>query len=109
VKGQMGLFEEVKVEVEKPEPPTTVRIGKREARVPLYKKRREALENLKTLLEELEGKDVHIGFYSGARGHFWINNLKLAAPKVESLTLGGQVALGCRPPRKKGGLCQNLH
>jgi hypothetical protein len=53
----MGLFEEVKVEVEKPEPPTTVRIGKREARVPLYKKRREALEKLKTLLAELEGKE----------------------------------------------------
>ena len=90
MKGQMALFEEVKVEVEKPEPPTTVRIGKREARVPLYKKRREALEKLKTLLAELEGKDVYISFCNGARGHFWINNLKLAALKVESLTLGGK-------------------
>ena len=59
VKGQMGLFEEAKVESEQPQPPTTVRIGKREARVPLYKKRREALEKLKTLLAELEGKDVY--------------------------------------------------
>jgi hypothetical protein len=49
VKEQMALFEEVKVEVEKPPPPTTVRIGKRETRVPLYKKRREALDKLKAL------------------------------------------------------------
>jgi hypothetical protein len=41
VKGQMALFGEVKVKVEKPPSPTTVRIGKREARAPLYKKRRE--------------------------------------------------------------------
>jgi hypothetical protein len=74
----MALFEEVKVESEQPQPPTTVRIGKREARVPLYKKRREALEKLKTLLAELEGKDVYIGFCNGARGYFWLNNLKLA-------------------------------
>ena len=91
MKGQMALFGEAKVEGEQPQPPTMVRIGKREARVPLYKKRREALENLKTLLEELEGKDVHIGFYSGARGHFWINNLKLAALKVESMAFGAQL------------------
>jgi hypothetical protein len=86
----MALFEKVKVEIEQPQPPTMVRIGKREARVPLYKKRREALEKLKTLLAELEGKDVYIGFCNGARGHFWLNNLKLAALKVESLTLGGK-------------------
>jgi hypothetical protein len=86
----MALFEKVKVEIEQPQPPTMVRIGKREARVPLYKKRREALEKLKTLLVELEGKDVYIGFCNGARGHFWLNNLKLAALKVESLTLGGK-------------------
>jgi len=34
VKGQMALFEKVKVEIEQPQPPTMVRIGKREARVP---------------------------------------------------------------------------
>ena len=67
-----------------------VRIGKREARVPLYKKRREALEKLKTLLAELEGKDVYISFCNGSRGHFWLNNLKLAALKVESFAFGGK-------------------
>jgi hypothetical protein len=87
----MALFEEAKVEVEKQEPPTIVRIGKREPRVQLYKKRREALEKLKTLLAELEGKDVYISFCNGARGHFWLNNLKLTALKVESLAFGSQL------------------
>ena len=91
MKGQMALFEEAKVEVEKPEPPTMVRIGKREARVPLYKKRREALEKLKALLAELEGKDIYVGFCNGARGHFWINNLKLARLKVDGLTGGDKL------------------
>ena len=90
MKGQMALFEKVKVEIEQPQPPTMVRIGKREARVPLYKKRREALEKLETLLAELEGKDVYIGFCNGSRGHFWLNNLKLAALKVESFAFGGK-------------------
>ena len=52
----MALFEEAKVELEKPEPPTVVRLGRREAKVPLHKKRREALEKLKTLLAEFGGE-----------------------------------------------------
>jgi len=88
VKGQMALFENVKVQVEQPPPPTRVRVGKREARVPLYKKRREALEKLKALLAELEGKDVYIGWCAGSRGHFWLSNLKLERLQVEGISFG---------------------
>ena len=86
MKGQMSLFEEAKIELEKPEPPTAVRLGRREARVPLYKKRREALEKLKALLNELEGKDVYISFCGGSRSHFWFNYLKLERLRVGSFT-----------------------
>ena len=88
MKGQMSLFEEAKIELEKPEPPTAVRLGRREAKVPLHKKRREALEKLKALLNELEGKDVYISFCGGARSHFWLNHLKLERLRAESFTGG---------------------
>jgi len=55
---QLGLFEKAEVKVEKPKPPTTVRLGARVAQIPLWKRRREALAALHALLDELEGKRV---------------------------------------------------
>ena len=52
--GQIGLFEEARVKIEDPEPMTTVRVGSRVAKIPLHKKRREALKKLMEILEELE-------------------------------------------------------
>lgn len=74
---------EVEVDVEKPEPATSVRLGKRAARVPLHKQRREALAQLMEILTELEGKDIYIGSYSAAGGHFWLDNLKLPRLKLD--------------------------
>jgi len=63
--------------VGEPEPTTEVRLGKRSAQYPLRKKRREALTRLMEILEELEGKDIHIGSYDVGGRHFWVDALKL--------------------------------
>ena len=80
---QLDIFGEAKVEIEKPEPTTEVRLGKQSVRYPLHKKRREALTRLKEILKELEGKDVYVGSYEAGGGHFWIDNLKLTRLQLE--------------------------
>lgn len=80
---QLDLFGEAKVTVEEPEPMTTVKVGHREAQIPLRRKRREALDRLISVLDELEGKDVYIGWCGGTRSHFWLNHLKLGRLEVE--------------------------
>ena len=81
MKGQLSLLEET--EVSQPEPKTEVRLGHRSARVSLAKKRREALEKLTSILNQLEGKDVYVSWCGGARSHFWLTNLKLSRLQVE--------------------------
>ncbi len=79
--GQIDLFEGVKLA--EPEPLTTVRLGRKAARIPLRKKRREAINRLMEILEELEGKDIHIGSYDAGGRHFWLDNLKLPRLQLE--------------------------
>jgi len=78
---QMSLFEGVKVA--EPEPTTPVRVGSRVAKIPLRKRRREALTRLMAILAELEGKDVWIGSYDAGGRHFWLDNLKLPRLQLE--------------------------
>ena len=80
---QLDLFGETKVEVEQPDPMTEVKLGRRSARFPLRKKRREALARLMEILESLEGKDIYIGSYEIGGRHFWVNNLKLPRLQLE--------------------------
>ena len=80
---QLGLFEKAEVEGKQPDPRTRVQVGTRIAQVPLRRKRREALQRLMEVLEQLEGKDVYISTYGGAHNHFWLNNLKLGRLRVE--------------------------
>ena len=83
---QLGLFGEAKVEVEeveKPESIPTIRVGSRVVQIPLRKKRREACNRLMEILEDLEGKDVHIGSYEIGGRHFWVDNLKLPRLKLD--------------------------
>lgn len=89
---QLDLFNEAKVEIETPEPMTTVRLGKREARVPLRKQRREALALLKDILADLEGKDIYIGSYDAGGRHYWLDNLRLQRLQVENLSFGTDLA-----------------
>ncbi len=79
----LNLFEEAGVEVAEPEPMTTVTVGSRVAQIPLHKKRREACNRLMEILEELEGKDIHIGSYDAGGRHFWFGDLKLPRLKLD--------------------------
>jgi hypothetical protein len=79
--GQLDLFEGVKLA--EPEPLTTVKLGRKEARIPLRKQRREAITRLMEILQELEGKDIHIGSYDAGGRHFWLDNLKLPRLQLE--------------------------
>ena len=74
---QLDLFGEAKVEVGQPEPMTEVKLGRRSARIPLRKQRREALNKLMGILAELERKDIYIGSYDAGGRHFWLDNLLL--------------------------------
>lgn len=78
---QLDLFGGIKMA--EPEPMTEVRLGHRSARIPLRKKRREACNRLMEIIEELEGKDIHIGCYEAGGKHFWFDNLKLPRLKLE--------------------------
>jgi len=80
---QMSLFKEAKVSVAEPEPMTPVRVGSRVAQIPLRKRRRQALERLMEVLDQLEGKDVYIGTCGGANSHFWLDKIKLGRLKLE--------------------------
>ncbi|GAH71752.1 unnamed protein product, partial [marine sediment metagenome] len=80
---QLDLFGEAKVEVGQPEPMTEVKLGHRSVRIPLRKKRREALNKLMEILKELEGKDIYIGSYDAGGHHYWIDNLLLRRLQLE--------------------------
>jgi len=79
--GQLDLFDGVNLA--EPEPTITVRLGRKTAQIPLRKKRREAIMRLMEILEELEGKDIHIGSYDAGGRHFWLDNLKLPRLQLE--------------------------
>jgi len=80
---QMGLFEEASVEVQDPDPMTTVQVGSRVAQIPLHKRRREACNKLTEILQQLEGKDIHIGSYDAGGRHYWVQSLKLPRLKLD--------------------------
>ena len=80
---QLDLFAEAKVKVEEPEPTTEVRLGKRSARIPLRKQRREAIARLMEILAELEGSDIWIGSYDAGGRHYWLDNLKLPRLRLD--------------------------
>jgi hypothetical protein len=80
---QLDLFNEARVEVEKPEPVTEVKLGRRSARIALRRQRRAALARLMEILAELEGKDIYIGSYDTGGRHFWIDNLLLKRLQLE--------------------------
>lgn len=80
---QLDLFAESRVEIEKPEPKTELRVGRHTVQIPLRRKRREACASLVEILSDLEGKDIHIGSYEAGGRHFWLDNLKLTRLQLE--------------------------
>jgi hypothetical protein len=81
----LDLFNEAKVEIEKPEPSTTWQAGSREIRLPIRRQRKEAVAQLREILKGLEGKDIFIGSYHAGGRHYWLDNLKLSRLVVENL------------------------
>ena len=79
----MSMFEEADIEVREPDPMTTVQVGNRVAQIPLRKRRREACNKLMEILQQLEGKDIHIGSYDAGGRHYWVQNLKLPRLKLD--------------------------
>ena len=94
---QLGLFEEAKVSVAEPEPMTTVRVGSRVAQIPLRKRRRQALERLMEVLNQLEGKDIYIGSYDAGGQHYWVNNLLLRRLQLEYFPSSSKPILATSP------------
>ena len=78
---QLDLFGGVKLA--EPEPTTPLRVGSREIQIPLRKRRREACNRLMEILQQLEGKDIHIGSYDAGGRHYWVGNLKLPRLKLD--------------------------
>jgi hypothetical protein len=84
ISGQLDLFEETGVDLsERPTVRTTVRLGQHAAKPNLAKKRLEALKAFMELLEELEGKNIYVGFCGGSRSHFWFDKIRLGKLHAE--------------------------
>lgn len=77
---QRGLFEREELKQCQVEPKTEVRLGKRSARVPLAKRNRQALAELKEILAQLEGKNILVNQHCD---FWWYQRLKLNRLKVQ--------------------------
>lgn len=77
---QPGLFETEVINKCQVEPKTTVKLGRRTARVDLKKKRKEATDKLKEVLARLEGKDIKVSQYCD---YWWYSGLRLNRLKVD--------------------------
>ena len=49
------------------------------------------------ILEQLEGKDIHISTYGGSGNHFWLSNLKLGRLQIEKIPGDGKTTNGKTP------------
>ena len=77
---QLGLFEQEELKQCRVETKTTVKLGKRSARVPLAKRNRQALAKLKEILAQLEGKDILVNQHCD---FWWYQRLKLNRLQVQ--------------------------
>ena len=77
---QPGLFNTEELKQCRVEPKTIVRLGARSAQIALRRKRKEATEQLKVVLTQLEGKDILVSQYCD---YWWYNNLRLSRLKVD--------------------------
>ena len=79
---QLGLLDTGERQDYQIENKTMVRLGRHSAQVSLKKKRREATERLKEILNQLEGKDILVSQYCD---FWWYNALRLSRLKVSWL------------------------
>jgi len=96
--GQLGLFTEEEVKECQPEPKTEVRLGRRSAQPRLASKRREALQKLVAVMEQLQGKDILVSYCGGSHSHWWFDDLRLKRLSMEKPWWWKDKPLGDRLP-----------
>jgi len=77
---QLGLLDEEELQKCQVEEKTEVRLGRHSAKIPLKRKRREAIEKLKDVLQQLEGKDILVSQYCD---FWWYDHLRLSRLHTE--------------------------
>jgi hypothetical protein len=108
VSTQLDLFGTAKVEVDKPEPRTPVRLGHRVAQPNLARKRRQALKSFTALLDKLEGENIWVSWCGGARSHFCLDKLKLERLQVERSWRKGDIPNGVIVLWGRRGACVRI-
>ena len=78
--GQLSLLNSDEKQDYQIEQTTTVRLGKQSAEIPLQKRNKAAIKQLKEILPQLEGKDILISQYSD---YWWHQDLRLKRLQVE--------------------------
>ena len=78
--GQLSLLDSAEKQDYQIEPKTTVRLGKRSAEIPLRKRNKAAIKQLKEILPQLEGKDILVSQYCD---FWWYQDLRLKRLQVQ--------------------------
>lgn len=78
--GQLSLLDSDEKQDYQIEPKTTVRLGKRSAEIPLRKRNKAAIKQLKEILPQLEGKDILVSQYCD---FWWYQDLRLKRLQVQ--------------------------
>jgi len=77
---QLGLLDSKEKQNYEIEPKTTVTLGKRSAEIPLRKRNKAAIKQLKEILPQLEGKDILISQHCD---YWWYDDLRLKRLQVQ--------------------------
>ena len=77
---QLDLLDKEELQKCQVEEKTVVRLGSHSAKIPLKRRRREAIAKLKDVIQQLEGKDVLVSQYCD---FWWYNHLRLSRLHTE--------------------------
>jgi len=77
---QLGLLDKEELQRCQVEEKTVVKLGRHSAKIPLKRRRREAMEKLKDVLQRLEGKDILVSQYCA---FWWHDRLRLSRLHAE--------------------------
>jgi hypothetical protein len=78
--GQLSLLDSEEKQDYQIEKTTTVRLGTRSAEIPLRKRNKAAIKQLKEIIPQLEGKDILVSQYCD---YWWYQDLRLKRLQVQ--------------------------
>ena len=78
--GQLSLLDSEEKQDYQIETKTTVRLGTRSAEIPLRKRNKAAIKQLKEIIPQLEGKDILVSQYCD---YWWYQDLRLKRLQVQ--------------------------